>query len=74
MVGDSSAVFNYYVAETATWPGIIAYETQRKNGSHFDQSTSIETRKSSSQEPIKPLWFLMPFLLSMGYLWVEGKV
>ena len=74
VVGDSSSVFHYFVVDSAAWPSVMAYSTQQQNLRHFDSSDTIETQRSSTPVPVNLLWFFVPFVLSMGYLWLEGKV
>jgi hypothetical protein len=70
---DTTAVFNYYVAEENSWRSLIAENRREVNKRYFDRPP-ITRGGSILPEPINPLWFYSLFLICMGGLWLEPKI
>lgn len=60
-----------YVADTIHWTGISTTQTINANAQSF--SEEIIPAPIMVRVPINRLWFFIPFLLCMGYLWFEPK-
>lgn len=70
---DSTAVFDFYVIDTAQWTSLNAVKRVNENLRYFDQPVAADER-TESQRPIKLWWFFIAFLLAMSCLWLEPKV
>jgi len=71
---DSSLILNYYVQDSIHWKTLKAHQTIIKNKQHFNGNSQIKKGTPKSAVPINLIWFYIPFLLSIGYLWLEPKL
>ncbi|GLU45332.1 hypothetical protein [Allomuricauda sp. NBRC 101325] len=74
---DSTSLFSYYVFgenERTTVSHQNVYEQNLRRFGQNKSSNTIVSATSKKMEPILPLWFFVPFLLSMGWLWLEPKL
>lgn len=70
---DSTSTLDYYVMDSTAWKSITSYNTMVANKRQFNSRTnSIEEKKVLV--PIYQLWFLLLFILGMGYLWFAPKL
>ncbi|RXG15938.1 hypothetical protein DSM03_103123 [Leeuwenhoekiella aestuarii] len=63
---------SYYVLDSLDWQAKSSRARILANENYFKSSASEETPLYLKQA-INPLYFLMIFLLAMGYLWLEPK-
>ncbi|MGB6153056.1 MAG: hypothetical protein WBG48_13820 [Pricia sp.] len=70
---DSTSVFNFYVLDTTQWKSVSSMNTVNANKRNFTE-TSARGIDRKLLTPIHLFWFFFPFLLGMGYLWLEPKL
>jgi len=70
---DSISGFNFYVLDTMQWKSVSAVNTTKANRRNFNETTARGMDRKFLIA-IHPLWFFLPFLLGMGYLWLEPKL
>ncbi len=74
---DSLSRFSYYVFDTNERKAATQKNVLEANIREFGQHEGFgKVNPSTSREhvPISPLWFFVPFLLCMGWLWLEPKL
>src|SRR5690606_296266 len=74
---DSLSRFSYYVFDTNERKAVTQKNVLEANIREFGQHEGFGKVKSSTSRehvPISPLWFFAPFLLCMGWLWLEPKL
>ncbi|WP_375324158.1 hypothetical protein [Flagellimonas sp. GZD32] len=74
---DSTSQFSYYVFgenERASVSKQLVYEQNLRQFGQNKSSNPIVSTTSKKMEPISPLWFFVPFLLSLGWRWLEPKL
>lgn len=74
---DSTSKFSYYVFgdnERTSVSQQLVYEQNLRQFGQGESSNALVGATSKKMEPISQLWFFVPFLLSMGWLWLEPKL
>lgn len=74
---DSLSRFSYYVFDTNDRKAVTQKNVLEANLRRFGQKKGFgrtSSSKSKEHEPVSPLWFFVPFLLCMGWLWLEPKL
>lgn len=74
---DSLSRFAYYVFDTNERKAVTQKNVLEANIREFGQHEGFGKVKSATSRehvPISPLWFFVPFLLCMGWLWLEPKL
>ncbi|SDQ98544.1 hypothetical protein [Flagellimonas zhangzhouensis] len=74
---DSTSQFSYFVFGKNERTTVSQQNVYEQNQRYFGQGKSSNAQVSATSkkmEPISPLWFFVPFLLSMGWLWLEPKL
>lgn len=75
--GDSLSRYAYYVFDPMERKAMTQKNILEANIREFGQDEGFGKVKSSTSRehvPISPLWFFFPFLLCMGWLWLEPKL
>ncbi|ELR73828.1 Hypothetical protein C900_01438 [Fulvivirga imtechensis AK7] len=72
-VADSTYRFNYYVADTGYWVGMLAERTRNTNRQHFQQVSAV-VPESTGWRAVNLLGFYFLFILCVGYLWLVPKL
>ncbi len=70
---DTTATFDYYVAEENHWSSLNAFSTQLANNAYFERPIATGPGQNPL-EPINPFWFFIVFLICIGVLWLEPKL
>ncbi|MEQ8924780.1 MAG: hypothetical protein RLO81_03140, partial [Fulvivirga sp.] len=63
-----------YIFGPNDWIPMTNYHTLVVNQSYFDSKNNYSATQKNSRKMISKWWFLLLFLLSMGYLWLEPKL
>lgn len=74
---DSLSRFSYYVFDTNERKAVTQKNVLEANIRKFGQQEGFGKAKSSTSKdhvPISSLWFFVPFVLCMGWLWLEPKL
>lgn len=70
---NSTSTLDYYVMDSIAWKSITNHKTMVENKRQFNSSmNTIEEKKVLV--PINQLWFLLIFILGIGYLWFAPKL
>ena len=70
--GDSTSIYNFFVADSTNFKSLATNKTIDVNKREFDSTVPI-AKKTKRLKPIDPRWFLLTFLLGMGWLWIDPK-
>ncbi|WP_318345581.1 hypothetical protein [Flagellimonas baculiformis] len=74
---DSLSRFSYFVFDTNERKAVAQQNVLEANIRQFGQHEGFGKVKSLTSKdyvPISPLWFFVPFVLCMGWLWLEPKL
>lgn len=69
---DSTARAHYYVADSQVWKHKMAYDKREANQKEF-AGHPVERDERITQQPINRFWFLLAFVIAMGFLWFEPR-
>ena len=72
MVSDSSANYAYYVMNPTDWKSLEISKSISENQKEFQKDLN-ENRTVWVDRPISLIWFYIPFLLGIGWLWLAPK-
>jgi len=73
--GDSLTAFNYYVFGEDQRKAMGRMGLLNSNGTKYGKDFVVpENPGPGKRRPLSPYWFFVPFLLCMGWLWVEPKL
>ncbi|MEL7003690.1 MAG: hypothetical protein AAFN93_13290 [Bacteroidota bacterium] len=73
-VGDSLNYETFYVHHESSWYTMRLYQRSLINKRFFNLSNEEKPTLAMAKKQINPLWFLLLFLVSAGYLWLEPKM
>ncbi len=73
IASDSIAKFSFYVMDNTDWKSLEISQTVRANQKEFQKDLN-ENRTVLVDRPISLIWFYMPFLLGIGWLWLAPKL
>ncbi|QSE96623.1 hypothetical protein [Fulvivirga lutea] len=63
-----------YVFQQDEWSSVKNYQTLILNASYFNSINDYAAKEREVKKLISKWWFLLLFLVSMGYLWLEPKL
>lgn len=73
--GDSLSTFNYFVFSEDQRKAVGQMELLRSNGNKYGKNfVEPENPRHGKRVPLSPYWFFVPFLLCMGWLWLQPKL
>ena len=72
MTSDSTANYAYYVMNPTDWKSLEISKSISENQKEF-QKVLNENRTVWVDRPISLIWFYIPFLLGIGWLWLAPK-
>ena len=71
---DTTRTLSYYVTDDDHWSGVTTTKTRAINERYFKEQNIQEGQIKKVFKPISPLWFVLLFLGSIGWLWLEPKL